>query len=839
MPKIQMKNENKVIFNIKLGNAIIKIPQMNDSLVTYVDSLINGQDNNKSILILEKFGHHDSVFMKILDNVSSSFTFNQILNMLSKGNNYFEKLEISTKMTKRINIWVKNLGKYSYTWTELLDKPNYGLEVFKTRFWPFFTIDSKEWKLISMLVLRDSYPNQQDCVVSDINGKDSLTEIKNDYKSEYEISQKYNNFLGYTIMNPEDYPDMNNLILKLRILKKLNLKLLMFEAILRLLITPTTCHIIKETQLWKLVNPLFNDRQSGNLYKSMFFHYMYYCMFILNHEDMIIFSQIRRNYRIIFTHTEAINMPLTYKMHLELDPYIQQLTGVKYLAQSMPYYLRCKRYFHPIDVFERRFTLATGGALSNIPLHKFNAAVSGSILIPCMIYCDLEMEFKNLRFDTKRLISNQISFNDNLYKFCNKANSDEKDFMSYLEYYYPSYHSLLDNDYIDQVLTQSVDVEKTHNVSDEKEEKEYKLKYNALSDIDISITSDNYETFDELAQLLAKQIQLNCKHIGEVWIKKIYTASTFKYKIYGPGLIRPIDLFRIPYGPEKMVKKFHCPIVRAWYDGINQTVDILETQKKLIHSHNQVITEYWGKKLSVVSDDSYDMSYDDIDTETAILPEINILRIEKIEEEPLHNDSEETRQDNEETRQDSEETEQDNEETKQDNEEFKSIHYIGSNIIRSCLTAALSGVNDSYKWFFSSTPAVEVILKYAQRGFTTIINEKEKLVMIEYMKISPRWAPFLNDNNDIMGMMTRNHVFFSPCVLNEGIRHKLKKFKKPAIQLYNRKNHVGLPKTETDFEVDLTVKTNVKVHMPDINKINLFVNHMEQMDQEYSDGDDF
>ena len=494
-------------------------------------------------------------------------------------------------------------------------------------------------------------------------------------------------------------------------------------------------------------------------------------------------------------------MPQTYKMHVELDPYIQQLTGVNYLAQSIPYYLRCKRYFHPINVFERRFTLATGGALANIPLHKFNAAVSGSILIPCMIYCDLEMDFKNLRFDTKRLISNQIPFNDNLYKFCDKEMPDENDFMSYLEYYYPSYHSLLDNDYIDQVLTQSVDVEKTDNVSDKKEEKEYKLTYNVLSDIDISITADNYETFNELAQILAKQIQLNCKHIGEVWIKKIYTAATFKYKIYGPGLIRPIDLFRIPYGPDKMVKKFHCPIVRSWYDGKNET---LEKSKKLIYNHNQVITEYWKKKISIVSDDSYDISYEDISTERVDLPELKSF-----------------------------------EDIKQKNKKFKSLYYIGSNIIRSCLTAALSGVNDSYKWFFSSTPAVEVILKYAQRGFTTIINEKEKIAMIEYMKISPRWATFLSDDNDIMGIMTRNHIFFSPCVSDGGIRYKLKKFKKSTIQLYNRKNYVGLPNTETNFEVDLNIKTNVNVHMPDLNKINLFVNYIEQMDQEFSDGDDF
>lgn len=794
-----MTSETAFIYNIRLGNYNIGIPQKDTKLVEYFSNLSqkdykDSEPEFSRVLDLERCGYHDSVFIKILDNVPSSFTFNQLINILNQGHAYFDKLEISIKMKNRINAWVKNLGKYSYTWTELLDKPSYALEIFQTRFWPFFHVDNKEWKLISINALNNIYPNQQDCITAD--NKSNTNEIKSDYKTEYDISQKYNNFLGYSIMNPDDYPDMANIIIKLHTLKKLNLKLLMFEAILRLFISPSTCHIIKEKGLWDLVNPLFNDKQFGTIYKNIFFHFMYYVMFILNHEDMVMFSQIRRNYRIIFTHHEALNMPQTYKMHIELDPYIQQLTGDTYLIQSVPYYLKCKRYIQPINVFERRLFLATGGALSNIPLHKFNAAVSGSILIPCLVYCDLEKNFQNIRYETKRIISNQISFNDNLYKFCDKTNPDEKDFISYLEYYYPSYHSLLDNDYIDQVLTQSTDVEKPIDITEEKKEKDHKLKYNLLSDIDISITSDNYETFNEIAQILAKQIQLNCSHIGEVWIKKIYTAATFKYKIYGPGLIRPIDLFRVPYGPDKMVKKFHCPIVRSWYDGKNKNGDD-------IFNHEKVINDYWKNKMSEISNKCYDIPYDDNVTE---IPGEAVNTIDSVAIE----------------------------------QESESQNYIGVNIIQSCLVTALCGINNTYKWFFNSKPCVEVILKNAQRGFTTIINEKEQIALIEYMKISDKWKQFVGENMDIMGMMTQNHLFFNPCVVDAGIRYKLRKFKKAHVKIYNHKQHVGLPKTKTDYGADLIIKDNTKVYHPDINKINLFVNYMEQIDQEeFSDGDDF
>lgn len=784
---VQSNISDKYFINIKMGGTILNnIPQRNNDICIHFSKFIN---KNGEVSML-KDGCYDSIFIKILDNVTPTVNLSQLLFLLDEGCMYFDKLEISLKIKNRINKWVKNLGKYSYTWTELLDKPNYGLDVFQTRFWPFFNIDNKEWKQIAMKALQGSYPSQQDCVISD--DKNSISEISTDYKIEYNISQKYNNFLGYSVMEPDTYPVMINIISKLQMMKKLDLTLLMFEAILRLLITPSTCHIIKQSELWDLLNPLFDDKQYGSMYKKIFYHFMYYAMFILNHEDMIMFSKIKRNYRIIFTHKEALCMPQTYKMHMELDPYIQQLTGKTYLAQSIPYYLRCERYIQPIDVFERRFFLSTGGALSNIPLYKFNAAVSGSIIIPCLVYCALEKDFHNIRYNTKRNISGQIAFNDNLYRFVDKLTNEEKDFMSYLEYYYPSYHSLFDTDYVDQVLTQSTYVEKINTPEKEKVETEYKLKYNLLSDIDISITSDNYETFSELANILAKQIQLNCMHIGEVWIKKVYTAATFKYKIYGPGLMRPIDLFRVPYGPEKMVKKFHCPIVRSWYDGSNKIGDDC-------FSHDKIIDDYWIKKRSAMCCESYDISYEDhsfIDAPvTAEIPaEKNI---------------------------------------------YINTYYKGVNIIRSCLVTALSGVNNTYKWFFNSKPCVEVILKYAQRGFTTIINANEMIALIEYMKISPRWKQFISDDNDVMGLMGQNHVFFHPSILDAGIRHKLRKFQKKHIDTYNRKQHVGVPKTDTEYGVNLAVKDNTKVYHPDINKINLFVNYMENLEQdEFSDGDD-
>lgn len=799
-----MEEQKDCIFQIQLGDVNINIPQKNNKLKSYFTKMMSPDGE---YIVLQKFGFHDSIFNKILDNTPSTFNFNMLMDALMVGVAYFDNMDMTVKMKNRIVTWVKSLGKYSYTWTELLDKPDYGLELFSKRFWPYLSVESKEWKDIAAATLRgEDYPNQSDVAITDPTSE--RNELSRDYKVEYGISQKYNNFLGYSILEPNKYPNMSKIINKLKVFNKLGMKLIMFEAILRLLITPSACHIIKEPELYKLVNPLFNENKH---YKDMFVHFMYYALFILNHEDTVMFSQIRRSYRVIFTHSEALAMPHTNAYHIEMDPYIQQLTGDTYLVQSLPYYLRCNRHIQPVDVFERRYYLATGGALANIPLSKYNAAVSGSILIPCITYSELEDDFKRVRFNTNRTIKNQVKFNDNLYTPVgdNKLTDDEKDFMSFLEYLYPSYHSLTDAEYIKQVLTQSEAISRPKVVveeDDEKAEKEVKAKYNLLSDIDISISVDNYDTFEEIALIIGNQIQENCRHIGDVWIQKVITASSFKYKIYGPGLIRPIDLFRVPYGPDKMVKKFHCPIVRSWYDGANGVVEDN-------FRHINKINKYWKSKSDGSVDNAYIMeATEEVDTINDNASNVSDSSYD-IFTDPVPETVAEVK--------------------------VTDQYYIGVNMIDSSIFTSLSGVNNNYKWFFNSKPCVEVILKYAQRGYTTISTKTELVALLEYMKNSPRWKDFVGEDIDMGGIVSKEHIFFNPCHVNAGIRFKLRQFKKSHITTYSKKLYVGMVKGKTEYDVDLTIKDNTKVYMPDTNKINSFVEYMEQIhEDEFSDGDD-
>lgn len=826
-----------------LGDNIYEFPQKNmDVLEMFKDFCTMENLEGFPIIKLDPDTFHDTIFMKLLGNISDMTTFNDIISLLKIGNEYFNNMEMSINVKSRIEKWVTDLSNNAHTWTELTDKPNYELELFKKRFWPYFSVECKDWQSVALNNINGAdYPHQSDNVLTidelelvsttpDTPGVNNVsnTNISKDYMVEFDISQKYNNYLGYGVLNPDDYPDLKPIINILKCIDSLNLTQTLFVAVAKILTTPAMCHIIKDKEFWDVLKPYLKN----SVFNRIVLYYMYYAVFIMNHEDLVMFSQIKRTYRIIFTHQEALAMPQTYMHHITIDPYIQQLTGDQFIIQSVPYYLRCKRYVQQVDVFERRFYLATGGALTNIPLYKYNAAVSGSILIPCISYSELEDAFEGARFNTSRSIDSIVKYPQHIYTHTlggnvsnhKKITKDDMDFISYLEYYYPSYYSLPTTDYIKKVLTFVENIPRS--VNDEKDESDapIKEKYNLLSDIDISITSDNYDTFEILANMLILQIKKNCQHIGEVWGLKVYTKSSFKYKVYGPGLIRPIDLFRVPYGPEKMVKKFHCPIVRSWYDGSNAVVDD-------IYNHTKTIDNYWKSQLQKNPNtwEDGDFSYNDSDSDNE-----SGDADEKADENVGENVDETTI--------------------------MYGNSYKGVNILLSCIFTILSGVNNSYKWFFNSKPCVEVILKYAQRGFTTVITQREKNALVEYMRASLRWKHFVsqisenlqvvdsdinprpvpksksnmparpkpvtkskviqeNDVIDMYGQVNRHHIFFSPCISGTGIRYKLRQFNTTNIQFYSRKMYVGILKQIANNMLNTNVKTNTKVHAPDMTKV--------------------
>lgn len=290
-----------------------------------------------------------------------------------------------------------------------------------------------------------------------------------------------------------------------------------FELLYKALIHPKYAHICKTE-----VTSLFVDKYYDKLAYALF-----YTNTILRYDSLQDLS-LKGSY--VFTLQEALNLP-QFNVNLENNPWFCQIVGVKNVQSYVPFRLVGERKINSIEEFNRRFNYLTNSAFKDINFKKYNACVTGSILVPCLSTNPLEKNFP-----------------------------EEKDaFAAYAEFYYPSYASLTDEDMKRETVPSNFD--NMVNIDNS----EIKISSNVLADIDLSVTADSAEEFDKIVKSLYQDIVSNCQK--EVFICKITTPTHYKYKIYGPGLTRSIDCFNIKTSPLAMVARFHLNIVRMYYDG--------------------------------------------------------------------------------------------------------------------------------------------------------------------------------------------------------------------------------------------------------------------------------
>jgi len=752
---------NSVVVRCHLGDLVVEIPQLNHKNIKYITKSSHEIDEDcdvkmRTVISIEMNPElDDMLFVKLVNNISDVYEFYEIMDIWALGNQFFDHMELTQKTIGKIQNWINHLGRSSYIWNNLTNKPDYNLELQKKRFYPFYNIKCKEWKEVASEARENKeYPPTNSKIFEQGNddGKD--------FTVEQTVSQKHNNFMSYPVLNPNKYGNIKQTIKCLKILVSLELKHEAMEAFMRLCLTPAYCHIIKSPEVWKLMSDMIVDSHARNIVMYV----VYYAQYILRHESTKMFSQVRRNYRVLHKYEELLTQPDSHDLHIERDPYIQQLPDDTFISQTVPFYLREKRIINPPDVFERRLFLATGGSLANIDLKNLKATLSGSILIPCVTRSPLEERFLGVRLDPIRKIRGYTPTHCPKYY---ELSEQDLNFLSFLEYFYPSYDSLKDHEYIKEVITEKNEklvkfdmktyIEKKENKEDPNDKEDKMPDYNKLADMDISLTTHTFDDFRENARSLFKQIKHNVRFRGPVWMIEIETLASFKFKIYGPGLIRPIDLFRIPYDAAKMVKKFHVPCVRMWFEG-TQEVDILD-----------------GKIVAGSS------SADDLI------------------------------------------------------------------IFDSCLRALKSGVNNSYKWFSCNKIPADVILKYAQRGITTVLNKKERLALEAYMLIGKRWKNLLDvapdgqldaNSMDIFGVMSDKHKFFHSAQFDSGIRMNLRNtlFVEDN-SFYSKRQSVNYPEHNTVYGGDLAIKTNNSVNPPKLENITKYIRYLSN-DQWMSDNED-
>jgi hypothetical protein len=95
-------------------------------------------------------------------------------------------------------------------------------------------------------------------------------------------------------------------------------------------------------------------------------------------------------------------------------------------------------------------------------------------------------------------------------------------------------------------------------------------------------------------------------------------------------------------------------------------------------------------------------------------------------------------------------------------------------MFRCCVATLLSGVGEYYRWFSCNKIPANVILKYIQRGFSVVLNKKEKIIFQNYLKQSKLYSKVMEGVDNVYGMVDYKHQIFDLSKFNTGVRENLK-----------------------------------------------------------------
>jgi len=622
-----------------------------------------------------------------------------MINLLRAAHRYFVLYEPPMIVVRFIDEYIATFSHGLTTaWSLLTRKTDFNLYQFKHRMLPK-DIENKEWQRIAADAKAEDYPEEltiaEDFDEAMLNTSDADPKVTD------------SNYAALEILHHTDYPNEAELTLFITTCFELGMKRQALTAYLKFLMSPKTCHLVKNAELYKLfttAQAATPAQATSQVARELVSYASYYALYLLRQEETILYTNVPAWSRVLFTHAQAYNIQSFNHEHIERDPHIQQLTAGYRLSNCCLMYLREPRAINDYQTFTHRFNLATGGAFVGLNLRELNAAVTGSILIPCVHKSPLERGFEEITdFKRRHLVD-----------------PADQPFLNYLEFYYPGYESLTDEEYTEAVLKpgdliesaseidyqQDQDQEQQAEPRFEKENKSAVLvNYNQLADIDVSITTRDHNEFKRRVLIIYNQIVKNCQHRGTIRIKEIKTIASVKYSIFGTGLPRPIEIFRTYCDPIRMVKKFHVHAVKMFYDG-----------------------------------------------------ELTLFR--------------------------------------------------------ACVASLLSGVGDSYKWFSCNKVPADVLLKYAQRGISVILNKSERRAVSTYMASSKRWSTTTDAKDaDHFGLFNIGHPFYTP--INSGIRLGLRQFNrlKPFLPMTGK---LPVSQPEKKSESMIKIKTSQCIYQPDV-----------------------
>ena len=136
-------------------------------------------------------------------------------------------------------------------------------------------------------------------------------------------------------------------------------------------------------------------------------------------------------------------------------------------------------------------------------------------------------------------------------------------------------------------------------------------------------------------------------------------------------------------------------------------------------------------------------------------------------------------------------------------------YYNGDNVylLPSCVSAHMTFVNMDYKYFAGSKDPIEIINKYRTRGFGTILNDTEKIHLVEYSSSINSWKNLYDlniKNQDSVNNVFGNKGYSSDCINLECIIWMNIMIQFIAENQYNQINMNNYVNNENDYQAELT-----------------------------------
>ncbi|VVU94716.1 hypothetical protein CPAV1605_441 [seawater metagenome] len=135
-------------------------------------------------------------------------------------------------------------------------------------------------------------------------------------------------------------------------------------------------------------------------------------------------------------------------------------------------------------------------------------------------------------------------------------------------------------------------------------------------------------------------------------------------------------------------------------------------------------------------------------------------------------------------------------------------YYNGDNVylLPSCISAHMTFINMDYKYFAGSKDPIEIINKYRMRGFGTILNDEEKIHLIDYSSQIVKWKNLYNvdiKNEDsvkkMLGHLGYDHKIYKPRLFNSDEYHECN----PVDDKYNDINFISYINNTAEFRGEL------------------------------------